>query len=437
MRALVLPLVAALLTACPAVREEDPEKITIPERPPGPSTQVLSSSSSDATGRFATSPETSAALHTLAVVELATREIKAIDAIPEPHAATFWPAGAGLGLDALSVIVGGTEISTLVAYDLGASRVVFRRDVSTRSDDRLPEVFRTASRVVVKTSFEVALVDGATGAWAGRFVSPSERIQTVVAVPPSGRLVVVTASRLLVLDEADASVRCSLARRGPSPSPDLAHAAVAVANGRAFVGVASPGLTAHLTVIDAASCRLESLLQGGVLPRAIGGSIVALADRYGASPDAAPLPAEVLASPVRFHVAFTDPRTLAQTFAPLSDDVFAHVGNEGVKFSVFLGIREAHAIDVPARTVKRFPLARPTRALAVGGDGRHVFGASQGFVDVLDLEEGTSEPIPFSAPVLRALTFPGFDGAVLEHGGLTLLTREPRSLTKLELPKLP
>ena len=40
-----------------------------------------------------------------------------------------------------------------------------RRDVSTRSDGRPPEIFRTASRVVVKTSFEVALVDAATGAW--------------------------------------------------------------------------------------------------------------------------------------------------------------------------------------------------------------------------------------------------------------------------------
>lgn len=437
MRALLVPLLAALLTACPGVKEEEPKKVTIPERPPGPSTTVLASSSSDATGRFATSPEVSAALHTLALVELSTREIKPIDAIPEPHAATFWPAGSGLGLDALSVIVGGTEISTLVAYDLAASRVVFRRDVSTSADDRPPEVFRTASRVVVKTSFEVALVDGATGAWAGRFASPTERIERVVAVPPSGRLVVVTASRLVVLDEADASVRCTLARRGPSPPSDQVRATVAVANGRAFVGVASPGLTAHLTVVEPASCRVDSLLQGGVLPRAIGGSIVALADRYGASPDAAPLPAEVLASPVRFHVAITDPRTLAQTFSPLSDDVFDHAGEERGNYATFMGIREASVVDVAARTVKRVPLARPTRVLGVGGDGRHVYGASQGFVDVLDLTQGTSEAIPFSAPVLRALTLPGFDGAVLEHGGLTLLTREPRSLTKLELPKLP
>lgn len=437
MRALLVPLLAALLTACPGVKEEEPKKLTSPERPPGPSTTLLASSSSDANGRFATSPEASAALHTLALVELATREIKAIDAIPEPHAATFWPAGSGLGLDALSVIVGGTEISTLVAYDLAASRVVFRRDVSTRSDGRPPEIFRTASRVVVKTSFEVALVDGSTGAWAGRFASPSERIQAVVEVPPSGRLVAVTATRILVLDGTDGSVECALARRGPTPPSELVATSVAVANGRAFVGVASPGLTAHLTVVEPASCRVESLLQGGVLPRAIGGSIVALADRYGASPDAPPLPAEVLASPVRFHVAFTDPRTLAQTFAPLSDDVYGHVGNEGGNLSVFLGNRETNAVDVPARTVKRFPRASPTRALGVGGDGRHVFGASQGFVDVLDLEEGSSEAIPFSSPVLRALTFPGFDGVVLEHGGLTLLTREPRSLTKLELPKLP
>lgn len=437
MRALLVPLLAALLTACPGVKEEEPKKLTSPERPPGPSTTLLASSSSDANGRFATSPEASAALHTLALVELATREIKAIDAIPEPHAATFWPAGSGLGLDALSVIVGGTEISTLVAYDLAASRVVFRRDVSTRSDGRPPEIFRTASRVVVKTSFEVALVDGSTGAWAGRFASPSERIQAVVEVPPSGRLVAVTATRILVLDGTDGSVECALARRGPTPPSELVATSVAVANGRAFVGVASPGLTAHLTVVEPASCRVDSLLQGGVLPRAIGGSIVALADRYGASPDAAPLPAEVLASPVRFHVAFTDPRTLAQTFAPLSDDVFDHVGKEGGNVSIFLGIREASVADVAARTVKRVPLARPTRVLGVGGDGRHVYGASQGFVDVLDLEEGTSEAIPFSSPVLRALTFPGFDGVVLEHGGLTLLTREPRSLTKLELPKLP
>ena len=48
MRALLVPLLAALLTACPAVKEEEPKKVTIPERPPGPSTTLLASSSSDA-----------------------------------------------------------------------------------------------------------------------------------------------------------------------------------------------------------------------------------------------------------------------------------------------------------------------------------------------------------------------------------------------------
>ncbi len=197
----------------------------------------------------------------LFVGDLAGEHLTRIDGVAEPDLLAFWPAAAGDGFYALSR--SWPRGSTLVSYDLAAGEARWSRDVEV-TPDRL-DVTPDGRRVILSDP-DVALIDAATGADAGRYAAGA--IVDLDVAPASDRVIVTErtawtgdagapVTRIRILSGDDAALLCSA--EVPNCADELA---VHPDGERAYLAPTSCAQD-PVSVIDVtADCRFEQNLPG-------------------------------------------------------------------------------------------------------------------------------------------------------------------------------
>jgi DNA-binding beta-propeller fold protein YncE len=249
------------------------------------------------------------ALH---VGTVATRHLQRIDGIADARTIAWWANGRGVFV---------LTRHELLSYDIAAAGIVWRRPVAALTE-RI-DVTTDGARVIA-TGAEVALLDALTGATVGRF-APAQPVEDV-DVTPDGTRVIVTEKELWRDGTPATTISVIAAGTGEK------LCATAVPNCADQLVVHPDGATAYLapttcrkdpvSIIDITrDCKFEKNLPGfGPIALTPDGALgIAFLDKKANDPTAPPRPAEVDASPERFHLMTFDTRTHALRTVPIGD----------------------------------------------------------------------------------------------------------------------
>lgn len=390
----------------------------------------------DPSGRWVLAAAATSVMHRLVLMDMTTRTPRTFDDLAEVHAASFWTAERGHGIDVVSHLkVGDIGILRVISYDLDAGKIVFHRDIEgipyvAQDPQDHRETLGVSSldgTIVVRVDGKLIALDARTGADVGAFEPKNGSIATVRSVPTAHSLAVSTTAGAVVLRARDLSLRCSFEQTtlfDPTSEP-------AVVGPLAFLITPLPSNRPQVEVIDTDRCERKGFLQGAYLPKtvAVESGVAVIVDRDAPSPNAPALPESVTTSKTRFHLAVTDATTLGTTFVELPDDVvdLAPTG-DGKKIVTFeaMGL---HVVDVATRTASApVPLYQP-RPLVASPDGRTIYAIAQDkytyrtvSMAIVDVNTATTTSLVRLPAGVEAVAPLGFDGVVIDASACIVRT---------------
>ena len=243
------------------------------------------------------------------------RTLQTVPGAPVPKALSLWPQGHGY-FAVHATTLGGRVAYSVVSYDLDAARRVWLKHLGTTGLTGFGPAANGKRLMIARSDPPVVeLREIETGRTVGKIPIPGEMDTRVDA--SGDRVIVATATSLRSYQPLDGTSVCS-ATLPSYPAEYMPTVRIAASEGYAVLGRSFPRKDVSnedVQIVDSADCHVVGVLPG-TLHSLVGGVVVWTIDREHPSPSA-PLPAEVTASSVRWHLGVTDLKTRATRTLPL------------------------------------------------------------------------------------------------------------------------